>query len=209
MLRPLDYLIVAAPDFRVGVDAMERLLGVRLLPGGRHPDWGTRNAIMPLGSRMYLEVIGPDPERGPDAPLPTLFGLNTLQAPRLQTWAARATDLDDVATAARSKGLDLGAVRAGSRERPDGTIARWRLTDPFATRAGGIVPFFIDWLDTPHPGGLEPGPVALVSLSATHPEPELIQRHLDILDVRLDVTSGVEGALVARVRTPRGVVSIA
>ncbi len=69
---------------------------------------------------MYLELIGPDPSQE-KPPKPRWFDLDTLLSPRLITWAAKATDLDHLAAAARNAGVFLGAKEhAGfsSRRRP-------------------------------------------------------------------------------------------
>ena len=40
---------------------------------------------------------------------------------------------------------------SGSRRRTDGVLLSWRYTDPQTVLADGLVPFFIDWGQSPHP----------------------------------------------------------
>jgi hypothetical protein len=100
------------------MDEMERLLGVRPVPGGRHPSFGTHNALLGLGPTTYLEIIAPDPgslrpERG------TVFGVDTLERPRLVTWALRREALEGLTRDAVSRSLGLGAVQSGGLAPPD------------------------------------------------------------------------------------------
>ena len=117
-LLPIDHLVYAVPDLAAGVDAMERLLGVRPAPGGQHPGWGTANALLALGPTMYLEVIGPDPDQPPH---PRPFGVDPLRPGRLAGWAVKTADLDARIRASAARGYHPGRVFPGSRRRPDGT----------------------------------------------------------------------------------------
>jgi hypothetical protein len=199
--------VYAAPDLAAAVPDLEALLGVKPAPGGRHPRWGTRNALVPLGPDTYLEIIGPDDE-SPAAVRPTLFGIDRLTAPRLVTWAARADHLGSLATRARAHGIDLGAVTRGERERPGGTRLEWDATDPMTEREGGVIPFFIDWRDSPHPGASPDAIVSLAGFHAEHPEPGRIAALLRMLDVALEVRHGPAPALTAELRTPTGIVTL-
>ncbi|MCC7263058.1 MAG: VOC family protein [Candidatus Latescibacteria bacterium] len=199
----LDHLVLATPDLAAGIAAVEEHLGVPCLPGGAHPAWGTRNALVPLGPTSYLEVIGPDPERLP-GPLPELFGIHILDGPRLVTWAAKGAHLSRLVGDARAHGIDLGAVLPGSRVRPDGVTLTWELTDPLQSRAGGVLPFFIDWGTSPHPATAGPAGVQLLGFSAEHPEPAVVAAPLGKLGLCLDLAHGPRPALCAVLQTTRG-----
>ncbi len=202
----LDHLVYAVPDLARGVRDFAERLGARPLPGGSHPVWRTRNALLPLGPASYLEIIGPDPDAA--APAPDIFGIASLTAPRLATWAAKSADLAGLAERARSHGIDLGAPGPGRRLQPDGTMLAWELTDPFKPRAGGVLPFFIHWRGEAHPASAGPALVSLVSLRAEHPDAAAVGTQLRALEVELEVAPGPGPALFAVLRTPRGTVTL-
>lgn len=201
----LDHLVYAVPDLSAAVAELEELLGVPLLPGGRHLEWGTRNAILPLSGTTYLEVIGPDPEATRQA---EVFGIGGLSAPRLVTWAARETDLAGLCAKAREAGVELGAPRPGSRVRPDGSTLSWELTDPMQGRSGGVVPFFINWLQGSHPASMAEADAELLGFAAEHPEPEVVAGQLRSLGIMLDVTRAPAPALVATLQTRDGALDL-
>jgi Glyoxalase-like domain len=104
-LEMLDHLVLATPDLDRTVDDVERRFGVRASAGGQHRGMGTRNALLSLGERTYLEIVGPDATQ-PPPPMPRWFGIDTLQAPRLVTWAAHGTSLDALRERAAHAALD-------------------------------------------------------------------------------------------------------
>ncbi|MDK1010172.1 MAG: VOC family protein [Actinomycetota bacterium] len=61
MLRFVDHLVYSTPDLDEGIHLVEQLFGTDVTPGGRHENWGTRNALVSLGESTYLEIISPDP----------------------------------------------------------------------------------------------------------------------------------------------------
>ena len=203
----LDHLVYAAPELDAAVDHVRDRLGVSPVPGGSHPRWGTRNALVGLGPGRYLEVIAPDPGL-PDPEGPRPFGVDDLTEPRLATWALKSRAPKADARAVRAAGFDLGPVRSGTRRRPDGTGLSWMLTDPAAERAGGVIPFLIEWADGAHPSETLEHPVELLGLDAAHPEPERIRSALGALGADLDLTPGPRPALRARLRCPAGQVEL-
>jgi hypothetical protein len=205
LLAHVDHLVYATPDVDATVDALERLTGVRATPGGPHPGRGTRNGLLSLGGASYLEVLGPDEEQ-PAPAGPRWMGIDTLDAPRLVTWAARVDDFDRVAEQARA--LGLGPVAAGSRRRPDGVLLAWRFTDPRVVVADGVVPFLIDWGTSPHPSATSARGLSLAGLRAEHPDTGRVRAALARLGLPLPVEQGPAPALVAMLETPRGRVTL-
>ena len=206
-VRSVDHLVYATPDLKAGIDAIEKLLGVRATPGGQHPGAGTRNALIALGPASYLEIIGPDPEQ-PDPPGPRRFGIDNLKVPRLVAWAAKGQDLERLAAEAARRGVNLGPVGSGSRKRPDGVLLSWRFTSPATVLGDGIVPFFIDWGKTPHPAETAAAGATLVALRAEHPDARRVGEMLRKLGLDLRVTEAPAPALIATVDCPNGRVEL-
>jgi glyoxalase-like protein len=203
----VDHLVYACRDLQQGIDDVERLLGVRAGAGGQHPGRGTHNALLSLGPWAYLEIIGPDPEQ-PEPGEPRLFAIDALTSPRLATWAAKAGNLENLAADAARQGIALGAVRAGSRKRPDGALLTWRYTSPETVLGDGLVPFFIDWATTPHPAATAGPGATLIALRAEHPTAARVREILVKLGLDLPVTPCPSPALIATIECPKGLVEL-
>jgi len=207
LLMRLDHLVYATPDLNLGIETIDKLLGVRATAGGQHPGLGTRNALVALGPSSYLEIIGPDPEQ-PKPAGRRRFGIDELKGPRIVGWVAKGTELDTLAAVAADKGVKLGAVIPGSRRRPDGVVLAWRYTDPAAVLADGLVPYFIDWGTSPHPSATATRGATLISVRAEHPDAERTQKMLDALGLDLRVQKGPAPAIIATIDSPRGRVEL-
>ncbi len=168
MAVELDHLMWGAPTLDEGIRETERLFGARPAPGGVHPGLGTRNALLSLGDRVYLEVIAPDPAQN----LAGTFGerLAGLDGCGLITWAAGSPGL--AALAQKAAGLALAARGPVPTERrtPDGALLKWELLFLGGHRFPGLVPFFIDWMDTPHPATTNPRGGTFRSLQIRTPD---------------------------------------
>jgi hypothetical protein len=202
-MERVDHLIYLTTDLDAAVAELEQHLGVRAAAGGRHPRWGTRNALISLGETNYLEILAPDPDR-PGPEMPTILGLDRLERSRLVSWAAKESDLGARVEAAARVGVELGEILPGSRERTDGTVLSWSLTDPEVALGDGLVPFLIDWGDSEHPALGAPRGCALLALRAEHPDPPRLRWMLEALALDLDVEVGSRPALIATIRTPMG-----
>jgi len=203
LLSRVDHLVYATPDLNRGIDEIESLLGVRATPGGSHPGRGTRNALLALGPATYLEIMAPDPVQPPPK-TPRPFGIDSLKKSRLVAWGAKSNRLDELTQDAAREGIHLGEVLSGSRKRPDGVVFSWRFTSPWTVVADGIVPFFIDWGESPHPSQTAAAGLSLVDLHAEHPDTERVRQLLGTLGLSLPVERGLRPALIADIKSPRG-----
>lgn len=190
----LDHLVYATPDLEATCRDLETRLGVRASAGGQHPGRGTHNALISIGPRAYLEIIGPDPLQ--PEPRPVWFGIDQLAAPKLITWAVHVDDLEAFMKEI-SPNANVGLVRSGSRKTPEGTTLSWRLTEPQVVQGIGLVPFLIEWNSREHPAGSAITGPQFVQLRVEHPEPESIRKQLNSLRLEVAIEQGSTPALVA------------
>ena len=207
VLRQVDHLIYGTPDLEATIESLDQLFGLRATIGGQHLGEGTRNALYSLGPAAYLEVLAPDPAQ-PEPDRPRWLGIDDLTEPRLVTWVAKATDLQQRVDDAAGQGIRLGRVLAGGRQRPDGSAINWHVTDPHTVVAEGVVPFLIDWGDSTHPASDVVQGLVLLDFRSEHPEPSSTRETLLQLALDLTVTEGPHPRLIATIDSPRGTIEL-
>lgn len=203
----IDHIIYASHTLESGMDEIEALLGIRPVPAGQHPKYGTHNALLSLGPGVYFEVIARDPTQ----PLPddgALVDVAKDEPSRLLTWVYRTDDIERVASALRAEGFAIGEVSDGSRRTADGSDVHWRFTNPYAMPMEGALPFLIDWGDTTHPSLVLPEAGRLAEVVIVHPEPERIMRALSMLGTNAAVLEGEKFEMSVTVETDKGLVGI-
>lgn len=202
----LDHLVFGVPDLPAAVREFTVATGVRPVPGGRHPGFGTANHLVGLGDGRYLEIIGPDPD-APATPSRRLFGIDRARPATLLTWAVRTDDIDRAVETARHGGYDPGAPAAMSRRTAGGEVLRWRLTPDTIDATGGLLPFLIDWGGSAHPARGLPE-LGLAELTLHGPDPDRLGRQLAALRVRIPVHEAAVHGLRAVLATPNGAVTL-
>ena len=160
----LDHIILGCKDLDAGIAYLEKLSGYRAAIGGSHPERGTRNALLKLGHKSYLEILAPDPAQ------PELVWhkeLATLDEPLLIGWAQAIKNIEQYAQHLREHGVACTGPTAGSRTRPNGETLHWKTLVRDDDNAG-ILPFYIEWAeDSPHPSSDAPGACVLNRMSQT------------------------------------------
>ena len=201
--RPrLDHLVLAGPDLDAAAALVAATTGIEPSAGGPHPGFGTRNMLCSFGRGSYLEIVGPDPDQAePEDARP--FGIDRLSRPTLVAWCARVADLPAARTRWDAAELDFTPPTPMSRQASIGLL-EWTLSFPQFENPGGIVPFFIDWAETPHPSATAQPGLTLSGLRATHPSPMPVNRVLRHLDLDLAAEPGDVPALFARIEGPGG-----
>jgi hypothetical protein len=202
----LDHILLGVSDLDHGIAWFEQRSGVRAVSGGVHPGRATRNALLALGPRRYLEIIAPDPQQAGSAAAREWWAarLVTMREPRLVGWAAHTNDLASLAKNAAASGVAVEPVRDGSRSRPDGAVLRWKSFGLKDDR-NGLLPFFIEWSrDSVHPAQDAPGGCRLVQFSAESPAADQLASEAAKLGLGFSVGAGKASLLRARILGVRG-----
>ena len=202
----LDHILIGCSDLDTGIAFFDKTTGVRAAIGGVHPGRGTRNALLSLGARRYLEIIAPDPKQSKIAAvgLPLFNTLKSLKVPTLVGWAAHPGDIDIFAKKLRAAGLDFDGPREGSRARPDGRVLKWKTLNLIDDH-NGVLPFFIEWdPNSVHPSVDAPSGCALESFAIIDPDPAGLKTVAERLGLDVPIKSGDEPLLHARFASQKG-----
>lgn len=196
----LDHLVWAASSLDAGNTVFFNATGIEPQAGGSHEGFGTHNALVGLDGGRYFEIIAPDP--GQDGG-PLADAVGRPDSPHLIAWAARVADADAVTAAAAALGL---APRIVPMERvaPEGGVKRWKVVVLGGHPHRGAVPFFIDWMDTPHPSEVLAGSARLEAFSVMSPVADALRILLTDLGVEVEIHQGPEARLSAVVIGPAG-----
>jgi glyoxalase-like protein len=204
-IQAVDHLLLGVADLDHGIEWVEKLTGVKAAVGGSHPGRGTRNALLSLGGKRYLEIIAPDPAQ---SSYNFQIDVRKLTEPRLITWAVGTSDIEAVAKKAKDAGLPLFGPNDGSRARPDGKLLKWKtlgVQNSFGRDGVEPIPFFIQWAaDSPHPSQDSPAGCELQALALEHPEAAKVRKALRDLGVDLDAKQADGVRFTATLKTPKG-----
>lgn len=138
----LDHLSYACSPAELA-DVIQRIgsdLGAAFIDGGRHPQFGTRNFVLPLAGGCYVEVVcaldHPSVEKAP-------FRQAVCQrAEQGGGWMAWVVSIDDLSPIEARLGRQ--AVPA-HRVRPDGTKLHWRQIGVLDLMEDPQLPYFVQW----------------------------------------------------------------
>jgi glyoxalase-like protein len=197
----LDHILLGCSDLDRGIALVEESTGVRAAMGGVHPGRGTRNALLSLGERRYLEIIAPDPAQSEIVHFPQL---RSMTDPRLIGWAVHSPDIAAVAKQLHESQMTFTGPDDGSRKRPDGRVLNWK-TINLADDRHGLLPFFIEWsTDSVHPSKDAPAHCTLDYFEIMSADPEELASILKRIGLDLPVQRSDKARLRALISGPKG-----
>jgi Glyoxalase-like domain len=197
----LDHILLGCSDLDEGISFVKKHLGVVAAFGGVHPGRGTRNALLSLGEKHYLEIIAPDPQQ---SGAPDHYGLQKLTEPRLVGWAAHPGELTQFASRLSAASIAFEGPTPGSRKRPDGRLLQWKTLNLKEDREG-ILPFFIEWsADTVHPSVDAPSGCRNIGFGLVAPDNSELENLVKLLDLGVAVIHGAPSEFFAHILGLRG-----
>ncbi|MCR9277391.1 MAG: VOC family protein [Pseudomonadaceae bacterium] len=176
MKASIDHIVLAAMDLLDAKAQWQRAMGTSVDDGGSHPGVGTRNALSGLADGMYVELLAHDPGQ-PARQQPTLP--QTLSPFH---WALAIDDLDAWGAALERQGIAHTGALNMSRKTPTGELLKWQLLFIRGDAGGGCVPFFINWLDSPHPSMTLTADARLLGLRLCAPPASCVHQLLPSID---------------------------
>ena len=204
----LDHILLGVADLESGIAWVDQRTGVRAVFGGVHPGRGTRNALLSLGPRRYLEIIAPDPKQQLERLEAPAQPLAAMREPRLFNWAVHTTDIAGAARRAVAAGFAIDGPADGSRTRPDGKVLRWK-TCRLKDDRGGLLPFFIEWSpESVHPSADAPSGCRLERFYVQSPQPQEFAKQCHSLGLEVPVEKAAKPLLRAVVGSPKGPVEL-
>jgi hypothetical protein len=197
----LDHILLGCNDLDRGIELLEQNVGVRPAIGGVHPGRGTRNALLSLGERRYLEIIAPDPKQSEIVQYPQL---RSMTEPRLIGWAVHPPDINAIARQLRENKIVFTGPDDGSRKRPDGRVLTWK-TINLADDRHGLLPFFIEWsAGSVHPSKDAPAHCTLEYFQIMTADPDELSTTFKHMGLDLAVQRSDKARLHAFISGPKG-----
>jgi hypothetical protein len=157
----LDHVAYATSHNSV-IDVIQRIgsqLGASFIDGGIHPQFGTRNFILPLRDSRYIEVVCPlDHPAADKTPFGQLVSKKVDAGGGWLTWVVAVNDLSPIEEKLQRKAVE------GHRKKPDGDELFWHQIGVLDTLDQASNPFFIQWQSESHPSAERVSSVCLSSI---------------------------------------------
>ena len=208
MKRQVDHIVYCVPNLKEAVDYFDSLLGIRPVIGGNHPSKGTKNALLNLGDKCYLEILAID-HNNHKVKGNRWMGIDLIKEPKITRWSLKSHNLDKDSRILSRQTPDLGIVNTGSRYTSDGRLLSWKMILPTSTPEVEILPFMTDWSESDsHPTDNLQAGCSLQTLQLLHPFPNRIQSTISELGLNIIVEQNDIPEIVILINSPNGLKEI-
>ncbi len=204
----LDHIVLAVPDIEQTIQELSEKLGVLPSIGGKHLTRGTKNALLHLGNKCYLEILAIDHENNTFWG-PRWMGVDLITKPTITRWALQTDRIDTKSKCLTQHNPKLGNIVDGERKTPEGETLRWKMTLPQPEPEVDIIPFYLDWsLSDIHPTDrLEKG-CSLQKITFYSPHPDKEKRVLEDLSLNVDIHQAEASKILISVIGKHGIIEL-
>lgn len=208
MNRKIDHIVYCVSDLDKAIDNLKNLLGIRPVIGGSHLTKGTKNALLNLGNKCYLEILAID-SNNVDFEGQRWMGIDLIDGPKITRWSLKSENLKKDSEILGQISKELGKIDGGSRMTADGRLLSWQMILPTSSPEIELLPFMTDWSQSSaHPTDtLEQG-CSLQHIELYHPNPTELQSTLSNLDVDLKIEKAKDIRISIDVISPKGIKKI-
>jgi len=209
----LDHVVYGVPDLKQAIQLFQEKAGISPVIAGKHPHLGTHNAVLSLGNLQYLEFIALDPEAPKmERKLPSwCAALLGLSKPKIMTWVVQTNMIEKAVEELNALGnFQINPPEAFSRVKADGTKISMKLAfkkDP-PPPCDGLIPFLIDWGQSPHPSKSVECKCQIKEWYGCHPDADKISVILKKVGIDFLIKKASIPSMHLVLKTPRGDVEI-
>ncbi len=208
MNRNIDHIVYCVPDLNEAIDYIDNILGVRPVIGGRHTSKGTKNALLHLGNKCYLEILAIDNENE-DFEGMRWMGIDLIDRPKITRWSLKSNRLEEDSSILSKHSSDLGIIEEGSRLTTDDRRLAWQMILPATSPEVELLPFMTDWSHSDsHPTDTLAGGCLLQSVELFHPNPAVINDVFSELNVEVEIKKASQARIMIHVQSPNGLRNI-
>ncbi|ASN07114.1 VOC family protein [Virgibacillus necropolis] len=145
----LDHVVIAANNAEELSAQYGNQFTIKSIKGGQHNEWGTHNYLSYFSNDSYIEWLGTyDNEKTTNSDNPLIKHLTHVLEKNIAgpfQFALRTTQMDSYVEHFQKNDIPfVGPVNA-TREKPDGSIVKWRMLFPEYNYETEVLPFLIEW----------------------------------------------------------------
>jgi hypothetical protein len=144
----LDHISYVASHDQIS-DVVNRIgsqIGTAFVDGGIHPKFGTRNFTAPLLNGQYIEVVCPLDHPATDVtPFGKAVKKKAEEGGGWMAWVFSSNNIGSIEQKFQRKAIE------GLRQKPDGTILKWKQLGVIDTLEDFRNPFYVEWISRHHP----------------------------------------------------------